>query len=100
MMRKILFTSIILIASLIIVQVINHSIIEKVIFGDSCEHNTGTIKTDGIFNLFYTVSSNTGYHPEPSLFNFMFTTSVGLIMGVFFSYKLLWKVDRIHSTSL
>ncbi len=70
---------------------------EKIIIGDPCEYNTEGTETGQLFNLFYTISSNTGYHPEPSLFNFYFTTILSSMIGLMVAYKQLWKTQKHKS---
>lgn len=91
---KIVLTIGILIISFIILQLINHEIIEQIIIGDSCKYDTDGVQTGWIFNLFYTISSDTGYHPEPSMFNFIFTTIFSLFLGSISSYYLIWKKSK------
>jgi hypothetical protein len=47
----------------------------------------GCVYTGKIFNLFYTVSSNTGYEPEQSVFSMYFGGFIGLVFGVWVIYK-------------
>ena len=79
--RKILLTLILFIISFVFTQLLNHEIIERFINGNPCRFDTDNIKTGKIFDLFYTISSNTGFHPEPSFLNFIFTTSCGMVIG-------------------
>ncbi|MES2380964.1 MAG: polysaccharide biosynthesis protein [Bacteroidota bacterium] len=99
MIKKIFFTLLILIVSFIVFQLLNHLVIEKIIIGDPCEYDTEGNETGKLFNLFYTISSNTGYHPEPSLFNFYFTTILSTVIGLLVAYKRLWKPTGKRSTN-
>jgi len=89
--KKIFLTLGVLILSFILTQLINHLIIEKIIIGDPCDYDTIGNDTGKIFDLFYNSSSNTGYHPEPSLFNFYFTTVASILIGYCICYKTIWK---------
>lgn len=97
MIKKIFFTLLILIVSFIVFQLLNHLVIEKIIIGDPCKYDTEGNETGKLFNLFYTISSNTGYHPEPSLFNFYFTTVLSSMIGLMVAYKQLWKSSKNKS---
>jgi len=99
MTRKIVLTLLIVVVSFITFQLLNHLIIEKIIIGDPCEYDTEGNETGKLFNLFYTISSSTGYHPEPSLFNFYFTTILGILTGLVFAYRQLWRPTENKSTN-
>lgn len=68
----------------------NFSILFEILFpaSECCnvEHNH-TI----IFDLFVEISSDTGYHPEPSMFYFYFAYILGIVLGGLTAYKLVWK---------
>lgn len=66
---------------------INYFFLDSLIVGDPEAYATTNIQTGYIFNLFYEISSNTGYHPEPSNFNFIFTASIGALCGVLFALR-------------
>ena len=91
MTKKIFKTFGILFTCFICFQLLNHSIIENIIIGDPCKYDVDKIKTGKLFDLFYTISSNTGYHPEPSTFNFYFTTILSLLIGICLSSRLIWR---------
>lgn len=99
MIKKIALTLLVLVVSFIVFQLLNHLIIEKIIIGDPCEYDTEGNETGKLFNLFYTISSNTGYHPEPSLFNFYFTTILSFVTGLVFAYRQLWRPPQERSTN-
>ena len=94
-LKSILFNALIfavfIIISVLIAYTINYALINNIIIGDECAYDTNNIKTSAIFNLFYEISSNTGYHPEPSYFNFIFTAFLGIVLGVILSLKFVWK---------
>ena len=93
MIKRILATVIILFLSFILAKLVNHNFIEKIIIDEKCEYDIENIKTGKLFDLFYTISSNTGYHPEPSLFNLLFTVFISLLIGIFISYRFIWKTQ-------
>ena len=91
MTKKIVLTVLLVVVCIIVLQLLNHEIIERIIIGDACHYDTENIQTGELFNCFYTISSNTGYHPEPNLFNVICTTCCGLLIGLFIAYKVLWR---------
>jgi len=88
---KILGSTLILIAGILIAFFLNFSIINNAIIGNEEAYDTTSIKTSKFFDLFYTISSDTGYHPEPSYFNFIFTALIGIFVGGLIAYKLMWR---------
>lgn len=94
MIRKVLLTLLTLLVSFVFTHLINFLLIGKIIIGDPCDYDTKGKDTSKLFDLFFTVSSNTGYHPEPSFFNFYFTTGVSVMIATFFAYRLIWKGQK------
>ena len=70
-----------LMTSTLALFVVNYTIITPIIIGNKCEHDIGKNKLTKLENLFFEISSNTGYHPEPTSFNFIFTAIMGFIIG-------------------
>jgi hypothetical protein len=95
-MRQVISTIVILLISFLIAYLINYEFVENLIVGDECKYDTIGIKTTRLFNLFYEISSNTGYHPEPTKFNFYFTSGCSFFIGLVVSYRLFW-MKRIKS---
>jgi hypothetical protein len=86
MTKKIFSTCVISIICVISTLFLN-LIISNAIFSDDCEIGD----TGMIFNLFYEISSNTGYHPEITIFNFTLTIIIGLLIASYLSQKLVWR---------
>lgn len=86
-----LISVVIIILSVFIAYSLNYLLINNLVIGDECAYDTNNIKTSTVFNLFYEISSNTGYHPEPSFFNFIFTAFLGIVLGLILSLKFVWK---------
>jgi hypothetical protein len=72
----------------------NYNFLHEIIIGNQEAYDTEGIKTGIIFSLFYIISSNTGYHPEPSTLNFIFTALCGVIISFSISYILIWRKDK------
>jgi hypothetical protein len=66
---------------------LNFFILTPIIVGDPERYDTDGIKTGKLFDLFYEISSNTGYHPEPSVFNAYFTLCLGVIVGSYVAFR-------------
>lgn len=60
--------------------------IYKTFIPNPCDYHYIGIENNMIFNLFFDMNSNTGYHPEPNNFNFIFTLLIGVLIGF-----MIWK---------
>lgn len=98
-LKKIIFTIISIIVGLVTTYSLNYYMLNDIIIGNPNSYDTETIKTNSVFDFFYTISSNTGYRPEPSNMNFVFTLFIGLSIGLFFSYKVIWTEKKRADTS-
>lgn len=96
---KSIFTLIILGLSFFIVWLLTYVIVFPILFpeSDSEKYATENIQTSKLFDLFVEISSDTGYHPEPSDFFIRFICAIGLITGAVISYKLIWKNKPTNS---
>lgn len=88
---KSIISIIIIVIGILVAFSINYGILDELIIKDACSYDISNSNNKFIFNLFYEISSNTGYHPEPSYFNFGITFFLGLFLGLFFAYRLIWK---------
>lgn len=87
-MKKILVFLISLLISTLTIFVVNYIIITPLIIGDKCDLDQNELtKFD---ELFFEITSNTGYHPEPTTFNFILTAIIGCIIGSIV-YKILTR---------
>jgi len=79
----------ILIFPIVIIGVVifNYGILERIIIPDACYYHSHD--TNFIFDIFYNTSSASGGHPEPNLFNFLFT----LMTGFFIAKYILKKIN-------
>lgn len=80
-MKKILVFLISLLISTLTLFIANYLIITPLIIGDKCINDLGQSELTKFDELFFEISSNTGYHPEPTTFNFMLTAIIGCIIG-------------------
>ena len=80
-MKKVFVFLVSLMTSTLALFVVNYTIITPIIIGNKCEHDIGKNELTKLENLFFEISSNTGYHPEPTSFNFIFTAIMGFIIG-------------------
>lgn len=89
-MKKILVFLISLLISTLTIFVVNYLIITPLIIDDKCNNDLGQSELTKFDELFYEISSNTGYHPEPTTFNFILTAIIGCIIGSIV-YKMLTR---------
>lgn len=89
-MKKILVFLISLLISPLTIFVVNYLIITPLIIGDKCNNDLGQNELTKFDELFFEISSNTGYHPEPTTFNFILTAIIGCIIGSIV-YKILTR---------
>lgn len=79
-MKKILVFLISLLIPTLTIFVVNYLIITPLIIDDKCNNDLGQSELTKFDELFYEISSNTGYHPEPTTFNFILTAIIGCII--------------------
>lgn len=89
-MKKILVFLISLLISTLTIFVVNYLIITPLIIDDKCNNDLGQSELTKFDELFFEISSNTGYHPEPTTFNFILTAIIGCIIGSIV-YKILTR---------
>ena len=87
-MKKILVFLISLLISTLTLFVANYLIITPLIIGDKCNNDLGQNELTKFNELFFEISSNTGYHPEPT--TFILTAIIGCIIGSIV-YKILTR---------
>ena len=92
---KYFFTIIVVVLFVYIAIVINFCYISEWIIGEGFEYDIDSDKgSSSLFNLFYTISSDTGYIPDISCFNFCFTIVVGVVLGFLISRKIIWRKGK------
>jgi hypothetical protein len=60
--------------------IFNFGFLERILIPDPCYYHTN--ETTALFDMFYGLSASEGYHPFPTLFNFLFTLSIGIALGI------------------
>ncbi|MCR6641236.1 MAG: hypothetical protein NVV82_20115 [Sporocytophaga sp.] len=63
----------------------NFFILDKILIPDPCYYHNH--KTNIIFDMFYDLPAHEGFHPYPTIFNFIFTIALGGMCGYVFSSK-------------
>lgn len=58
---------------------LNYFFLEIFLIPDPCYYHTH--ETTSLFDLFYSLTSDNGYHPFPTMLNFVVTICVGMISG-------------------
>jgi len=86
-MKKVFVFLVSLMTSTLALFVVNYTIITPIIIGNKCEYDIGQNELTKLDELFFEISSNTGYHPEPTTLNFIFTATIGCIIG-----SILYKI--------
>jgi hypothetical protein len=82
--KKITWTLVAIGLGIVVFWLIAYLIVFPIVFPDI--EDTGRTSS-----LFVEVSSETGYHPEPSLFFIVCFPVLGTIIGSLIAYKLVWK---------
>lgn len=70
---------------------INFMFVPYILFGNNEKSCELPADSSFFFDLFFEISGNTGYHPEPNLFYYFCTISFGLSFGFYLSYKYIWN---------
>ena len=74
------------IIGIVLTVLLNYFFVQNIIIPDPCKyHNADTSK---LFQLFYEQTSANGDHPEPTIFNLIFTLFVGGLLGILFDKKI------------
>lgn len=89
-LRKLFFTLLIIIGGLLFTYSLNYLVLNDLIIGNPNIYKTEHNETSMVFDFFYTISSDTGYRPEPSSMNFLITFILGLLLGSIASLKIIW----------
>ena len=63
----------------------NFFLLEKLIIPDPCIYHTR--ETTALFDMFYSLKAEEGYHPFPTTLNFIITLASGGIAGFLFALK-------------
>ena len=73
------------------VWMLNYGIIESIIIPDPCAYHSE--ESSVLFDMFYTVTSDEGYHPYPTLLNFALTLTLGFLLAftAYRYWKALWE---------
>lgn len=81
---------------IVLAFVFNFLILDKILIPDPCYYHTHD--TNKVFDIFYELTSSDGYHPFPTKFNFIFTATIGAILGLTISISKLKKRDARKTT--
>lgn len=92
-LKRLLVTVFFLIAGVIVAAALNY-IIDRILIPDPCAFHGNDSETSAVFDFFYEISSDTGYHPEPTRANLFVTLLAGTGLGLFLTRLILGKRDR------
>ena len=87
-MKRFLTFNIVIGGAILISHLVNYLIVVPCVIGNGCDYDVGKCDRGKVFELFFEQSSDTGYHPESTLFNFFFVTLVGTMVGICF-FKII-----------
>ncbi len=73
-------------SGMIIVFFLNYGLLEYIIIPDPCYYHGE--ETTKLFDLFYKFTSDEGYHPSPTTFNYILTIALGIASGIFTYYQI------------
>ena len=74
--------------------ILNFFLLEDLLLiSDPCYYHNHDHETSAFFDIFYSLPSWNGCHPFPSLFNFIFTLTIGGLIGFLFSRFLKKKAE-------
>ncbi len=83
--KKILIIFGFTILGIFLLFVFNFLILERVIIPDPCYYHSHD--TNKVFDLFYELTAQEGYHPTPTRLNVVLTLTTGAIIGLVFGIK-------------
>jgi uncharacterized membrane protein YgaE (UPF0421/DUF939 family) len=90
-MKKAIISLSILIG-IVLAFVLNLYILENILIPDPCYYHSHN--TNAVFDIFYDLPASEGYHPFPTIFNFIFTTVIGAMIGWAFSIYIKKKQNK------
>jgi len=76
--------------------IFNFLVLDKILIPDPCYYHSHD--TNFVFDLFYEITSNDGFHPFPTKFNFIFTAIVGASIGLTISLYKFRKIGNRKTT--
>ena len=84
-------------AGTVLAFVFNFFILDTILIPDPCYYHSHD--TNKVFDIFYDLPSSEGYHPFPTKFNFIFTSTIGAIFGLTLSIYKLKKHGKTRTTN-
>lgn len=68
-MKRFLAFNIVIGGAILISHLVNYLIVVPCVIGNGCDYDAGKFDGGKVFELLFEQSSDTGYHPEPTLFS-------------------------------
>ncbi len=81
-----------ILAGMGLIFMLNFFLIENIIIPDPCYYHSHD--TNKVFDIFYELPAWNGDHPVPTIFNFIFTLTIGILLGLTLSIYTLKKLDK------
>ena len=88
---KIFGTLLLLIIGAFLSWFFNFYILYPILIPDPEKYAVEGGPTSKLFFVFFEISSNTGYHPEPTRFYIYLAYLIGIIFGAWMAYKIIWN---------
>ena len=96
-MKKKVFTALLITIGVIGTFVLNYYLLEKILIPDPCHYHT--LETNILFDIFYDTPSFNGDHPFPTIFNLIFTLTVGALLGWTIAKFIRNQSDRKNNST-
>lgn len=90
--KRVVIISLVTLAGMILAFVLNIFFLDRILIPDPCYYHGR--ETNKIFDIFYNLHASNGGHPFPTNFNFVFTLTIGAIVGLAFSIYMLKRLDK------
>lgn len=68
-----------MVLGMILFYILNYFILERLLIPDPCYYHAHDTTT--IFNLFYQLTGEEGFHPSPTSLNYVITLTAGALVG-------------------
>jgi hypothetical protein len=70
---------------LVLMYALNYFLLERLIIPDPCYYHSHD--TNKVFDLFYELTAQEGYHPTPTKLNLILTLTIGALIGLILGIK-------------
>ena len=86
-----------ILAGTLITALFNYLFVERLLIPDPCYYHSNP--TNWFFDIFYVLKAEEGYHPFPTMYNFIITVMLGAALGLIYGLALINNPkSKIHGT--